>query len=200
MCDGSCGARAVTRRTFLAESTLAAVAAVLASACGDGVFGGAFGPGQVVALNINVNNFPALASVGGIARVDGNSGTPVAVYHSGVDAYEAFSMTCPHAGTTVNIQGGQIPLSQPRGHLRRQWGVDRRPEDQQPLPAHRGLRPRDRHPRHLGHDTRRWRRWGRRRRRRRLATSGPPDPAAARGHPARRAIPVPPCPARRSSS
>lgn len=105
MCDGSCGARAVTRRTFLAESTLAAVAAVLASACGDGVFGGAFGPGQVVALNIDVNNFPALAAVGGIARVDGNSGTPVAVYHSGVDTYEAFSMTCPHAGTTVNIQG-----------------------------------------------------------------------------------------------
>lgn len=105
MCDGSCGARAVTRRTFLAESTLAAVAAVLASACGDGVFGGALGPSQAVALSINVNNFPALAPVGGIARVDGNSGTPVAVWHSGADTYAAFSMICPHAGSTVNIQG-----------------------------------------------------------------------------------------------
>ena len=39
-------------------------------------------------------------------RPNGNSGPPVAVYHSGVDTYRAYSMTCPHAGTTVNIQGG----------------------------------------------------------------------------------------------
>ena len=45
------------------------------------------------------------APVGGVARVDGNAGPPVAVYHSGVDTYLAYSMTCPHAGTTVNIQG-----------------------------------------------------------------------------------------------
>jgi len=38
--------------------------------------------------------------------VDGNSGAPVAVYHSGVDTYEAFSMTCPHAGTTVSLTVG----------------------------------------------------------------------------------------------
>jgi len=58
----------------------------------------------VVNLSIDVNSFPSLASVGGVARVDGNSGTPVAVYHSGADAYRAYSMVCPHAGTTVNIQ------------------------------------------------------------------------------------------------
>jgi len=57
-----------------------------------------------VALAINVNDFAALTPVGGIARVDGNAGPPVAVYHSGVDTYRAYSMTCPHAGTTVNIQ------------------------------------------------------------------------------------------------
>lgn len=104
MCDGSCGGRRLSRRTFLAETTMAAVAAALTSACGDGVFGGALGPGQTVALTINVNDFAALTPVGGVARVDGNAGPPVAVYHSGVDTYLAYSMTCPHAGTTVNIQ------------------------------------------------------------------------------------------------
>ena len=60
MCDGSCGGRRLSRRTFLAETTMAAVAAALTSACGDGVFGGALGPGQTVALAINVNDFAAL--------------------------------------------------------------------------------------------------------------------------------------------
>ncbi len=105
MCDGSCGRRELSRRAFLADTSMAAVAAVLVAACGDGVFGGALGPGGVVNLSIDVNSFPPLASVGGVARVDGNSGTPVAVYHSGVDAYRAYSMVCPHAGTTVTIQG-----------------------------------------------------------------------------------------------
>lgn len=105
MCDGACGARRLSRRTFLAETTMAAVAAALTSACGDGVFGGAFGPGQVVALTINVNDFAALAPVGGVARVDGNAGSPVAVYHSAADTYRAYSLVCPHAGTTVGPQG-----------------------------------------------------------------------------------------------
>ncbi|HMU60972.1 MAG TPA: Rieske 2Fe-2S domain-containing protein [Gemmatimonadales bacterium] len=104
MCDGSCGRRGLSRRAFLADTSMAAVAAVLASACGNGVFGGALGPGGVVNLSVDVNSFPALSAVGGVARVDGGSGTPVAVYHSGADTYRAYSMVCPHAGTTVNIQ------------------------------------------------------------------------------------------------
>ena len=106
MCDGSCGARALTRRTFLAETTMAAVAAALTAACGDGIFGGGISGGGPVNLSIAVNSFAPLGPVGGIARVDGNSNTPVAVYHSGTDAYRAFSMVCPHAGTTINILGG----------------------------------------------------------------------------------------------
>jgi Rieske Fe-S protein len=105
MCDGSCGGRGVTRRAFLADTSLAAVAAVLASACGNGVFGGALGPNQAVNLSVNLSSFPSLSSVGSVARVDGGSGSPVAVYHSAVDTYRAFSMVCPHAGTTINIQG-----------------------------------------------------------------------------------------------
>jgi hypothetical protein len=60
---------------------MAAVAAALTSACGDGVFGGAFGPGQTVAPAINVNDFAALTRWRR-RRVDGNL-PPVAVYHSG---------------------------------------------------------------------------------------------------------------------
>jgi len=37
--------------------------------------------------------------------VDGNVGPPVAVYRSAADTYRAYSLVCPHAGTTVNIQG-----------------------------------------------------------------------------------------------
>ncbi len=105
MCDGACEGRGLTRRAFLSETSMAAVAAVLASACGNGVFGGALGPGGAVNLTIDVNSFSALTPVGGVARVDGNSGTPVAVYHSAADTYLAYSMVCPHAGTTINIQG-----------------------------------------------------------------------------------------------
>ncbi len=106
MCDGSCGGRALSRRAFLEDTGLAAVAAVLASACGNGVFGGAFGPSAMVDLSVSLSSFAPLATVGGIARVDGNSGPPVAVYRSAADTYRAYSMVCPHAGTTVNIQGG----------------------------------------------------------------------------------------------
>jgi Rieske Fe-S protein len=88
---------------------MAAVAAALTSACGDGIFsGGLTGPGQTVALSVSVRSFNALIPVGGIARVDGNSGTPVAVYHSGVDTYRAYSMVCPHAGTTIAITGSSF--------------------------------------------------------------------------------------------
>jgi len=106
MCDGSCAARGLTRRAFLAETTMAAVAAALTSACGNGIFGaGGGGGGGPVDLTVTLANFAALGTVGGIARVDGNSGNPVAAIQSPAGTYRAFSMVCPHAGTTINIQG-----------------------------------------------------------------------------------------------
>ena len=50
--------------------------------------------------------FPRLAADGGIARVDGGSTTPVAVVRVNATTYRAFSMVCPHAGTTINITTG----------------------------------------------------------------------------------------------
>ena len=105
-CDGS----VVDRRGFLTRAGAAVVAAML-TACGDGQIGGVAGPGALggaVDLVIDPAQFPALASVGGIARVDapGSGSAPVAVVRSGPSSWMAFSMSCPHQGTTVNIATG----------------------------------------------------------------------------------------------
>lgn len=106
----ACGSRdGVTRRDFIASSTLAAVAAMLA-ACGDGQIGmssptGLALPGGAGALTVNVADFPALANVGGMARVDGGIGAPVALVRTGTSSFAAFSLVCPHQGSTVNISG-----------------------------------------------------------------------------------------------
>lgn len=102
-CEG-CG---LSRREFVGRSTLAAVAAMLASACGgtiDGVTNPFDPAGGGAPLTINLGDYPALASVGGIAKVS-TGGAPVAVVRQGTATFVAFSMSCPHAGTTVNISG-----------------------------------------------------------------------------------------------
>lgn len=90
-----------SRRDFVATGALAAVGAFLAACGGDG--GSPTAPGDVN-LTVTLSTFPALAAVGGIARVT-TSGTPVAVVRSDASTYRAFSMVCPHQGTTINIQG-----------------------------------------------------------------------------------------------
>ena len=84
---------------------MAAVAAVLTSACGDGIFGGGWRGRGAGRLTVASSDFTALGTVGGIARVDGNQLEPVAAIQSPAGTYRAFSMVCPHAGTTINIQG-----------------------------------------------------------------------------------------------
>lgn len=101
------------RRRFLSATLAASVAAIL-TACGDGGplggdddddtgGGGSIPTGQ---LTVVLSNFSALAADGGIARVDGGSGNPVAVVRVNATTYRAFSMVCPHAGTTINITTG----------------------------------------------------------------------------------------------
>lgn len=107
---GALGTEGVTRRDFVARTTLAAIATLLA-ACGDGVIGatapplpgtpGAGGAGATLRLA----DYPALATVGGMVRVD-TLGTPIALVRSSANSIAAFSMVCPHQGTTVNITGG----------------------------------------------------------------------------------------------
>jgi Rieske Fe-S protein len=104
-CEG-CG---LSRREFVGRSTMAAVVALLASACGGPIPGvdNPVGPGGSggQTLTIKIADYPALANVGGIARVN-TSGAPVAVVRQSASTFLAFSMSCPHAGTTINISNG----------------------------------------------------------------------------------------------
>ena len=103
------------RRRFLSAALAASVLGVLA-ACGVGVIGGVSGPGDnpppgggggtPTGLVVSLANFSALGTNGGIARVDGGVGTPTAVVRVSATSYRAFSMVCPHQGTTVNIVSG----------------------------------------------------------------------------------------------
>ncbi len=107
-CGGRC-ADGLTRRDFVAASTLAAVTAFLA-ACGNGQIGmtapsgaPALPGGAAGSMTVVLANFPALGTVGGIARVDGGTGSPVALVRTSSTAFAAFSMVCPHQGSTINI-------------------------------------------------------------------------------------------------
>jgi Rieske Fe-S protein len=102
--DCACGAR-LPRRAFLGRGVLGALSAAVASACGDRDIGGTYPldpyPTQLV---VKLADFPALAAVGGRARVDGGS-KPVVVTRTGEKTYEALSLICPHQGATVDLVG-----------------------------------------------------------------------------------------------
>jgi Rieske Fe-S protein len=96
-----------SRREFIATSAASAVAALLVTACG----GASDSTGVVdtgpVSLSVQVSAYPALANVGGIARVD-NGGTPIAAVRTGASTFAAFSLICPHFGCTVGINGSSF--------------------------------------------------------------------------------------------
>lgn len=93
------------RRRFLATGALAYVASLLATACGDGQIGHVVsGPGAGGTATVVLADYPALATVGGIARLNG-TGRPVAVVRT-AEGYRAFSLVCPHQGSTVGIVNG----------------------------------------------------------------------------------------------
>jgi Rieske Fe-S protein len=127
-CDRSTGCAGMecelSRRAFLG-GTLAAVAALLA-ACGDQQFGAGGNPPApqdgASGTTVRIADYPALAPVGGIARVDTSAGA-VAVVHASQGSYAAFSMRCPHQGTRVNIVGSGFvcPNHQARFNAAGQW-------------------------------------------------------------------------------
>lgn len=100
--SGDCVGCGMRRREFLSSSALAILGSYLAASCGDGQIGGVTGPvqspGGPGGLVVTLADFPALASVGGIARVDGGGANPVAAVRLGPASFAAFSMICPHAG------------------------------------------------------------------------------------------------------
>ena len=103
-CDG-CG---IDRRTFLSQSTIAAVTALLVEACGTGTWDPVSPPTTVVpsgGLSYRVSDYPALASIGGIATIVDPTGVPAALVRTGAATFVLLSLVCPHQGTTVNVSG-----------------------------------------------------------------------------------------------
>jgi cytochrome b6-f complex iron-sulfur subunit len=97
---------ALGRRDFLGAAALTALT-LLETACGDGQIGPS-GPGGSSGgpLVVTVAQFAALANVGGVARVDGGAGTPVALVRTSAESFLALSLVGPHARATVNVNGG----------------------------------------------------------------------------------------------
>ena len=52
-------------------------------------------------LSVNLKAVPALAKVGGAAKVGSVKGVPVAIARTGTSKYIAFNLLCPHQGVTV---------------------------------------------------------------------------------------------------
>jgi Rieske Fe-S protein len=104
------GCEAMDRRTFLAQAALAAGVAAFLAACSAG--SDVTAPGFTGTLVVSVSDFPALSAVGGLARVDGGKGSPVAAVRTGDAQYAAFSLVCPHQGATVNISGAGFQCPQ----------------------------------------------------------------------------------------
>jgi Rieske Fe-S protein len=93
----------VDRREFVARSAIGAAGALLLAACGGGSESTGPGSSGGVSLDVTVSNFPALSTIGGIARVDSGVGTPVAAVRTSATSFSAFSLICPHFGCTVGV-------------------------------------------------------------------------------------------------
>ncbi|HEY5062485.1 MAG TPA: Rieske (2Fe-2S) protein [Gemmatimonadaceae bacterium] len=116
-CANEC---AIGRRAFIMHSAVLAAVAALA-ACG--ASGDATAPSISSTNNtIDVNNFPALASVGGIAVISlGNA--PLAIVRTGQSTFLALSRICPHQGGTIGQSGNgfQCPVHGAQFTATGQW-------------------------------------------------------------------------------
>lgn len=97
-------ASGLDRRAFLSTAALTAVAAVL-EACG-GITGPSFFTGPSGGpLTVKLSSFPALATVGGLARVDNGNGAPTALVRTGSASFVGVTMVCTHQGGTLEVTG-----------------------------------------------------------------------------------------------
>ena len=98
-------AGSVDRRTFLSAATLAAAAALL-QAC-SGSSGATFFTGPAGgSLVVKLSDFAALATVGGLARVDNGVGAPTALTRTGTSTFVGITMVCTHQGATIDVING----------------------------------------------------------------------------------------------
>src|SRR5579884_3049373 len=80
----------IGRREFLSRSALAALTVALAACAGGGSDSSPTAPNLVSSSTINLTDYPALATVGGVAYVT-VSGSPIAVVRTSTTSVAAFS-------------------------------------------------------------------------------------------------------------
>jgi Rieske Fe-S protein len=109
----------ISRRSFVLQSALLAASAALA-ACAAGDTSAPTLPST--GNTVNVNNTPALASVGGVALVNIGS-VPLAIVRTGASSFLALSRICPHQGGTIQQSGGgfQCPVHGATFNSTGQW-------------------------------------------------------------------------------
>lgn len=109
----------IGRRTFLVQSGILAAIAAL-SACGVG--GDFTSPSVPANSTVDVNSYPTLANVGGVAMVTLGS-APVAIVRSGTSSFLALSRVCPHQGGIVQLSGNDFvcPVHGATYNLSGQW-------------------------------------------------------------------------------
>lgn len=90
----------IGRRTFVLYGA-AALASMALMACGGS---DATSPSSVTRTTLQLSNFPALASIGGVATTS-IDGTPIAIVRESSTSFSAFSRICPHQGGIVNPSG-----------------------------------------------------------------------------------------------
>jgi cytochrome b6-f complex iron-sulfur subunit len=95
----------VDRRTFLSAATVAALSALL-EACSTGNGATFFTGPSGGALVVKLSDYPALATIGGLARVDNGVGAPTALARTGASTFVGVTMICTHQGATIDVING----------------------------------------------------------------------------------------------
>src|SRR5262245_20397875 len=112
------GPGGLDRRTFLTRAMMSAAMLALA-ACGAG--DGSTAPFTGTA-SVNINDYPALANVGGVALATLN-GSRLALVRDSTTSVLALSRVCPHQGGTINTSSGGFTCTRhgARFSLTGQW-------------------------------------------------------------------------------
>lgn len=122
----------IDRLTFLKQSA-ASIAALALAACGGS---NPTAPGTLSATTLSLASNPALATVGGVVTIQ-IDGSPVAVVRESSSAFAAFSLICPHQGSTVQPQTSQFycPGHGATFNLAGQWTGGQRTSNLRSYPA-----------------------------------------------------------------
>jgi Rieske Fe-S protein len=90
----------VTRRDFIVKGSAALAAFAVLGACGSST------EPLRNTLTVQLADHPELADVGSITRVFAQ-GSPVGISRLGLDEFAAFSLVCPHEGTTIGVDASR---------------------------------------------------------------------------------------------